>query len=92
MLILDSRNSLADYSFQVALEARPSKVYSKNGIKAAKNREGISVLHLISLSIVHKNNFFPGYTRQEIYLTFADMAVACAPSLDELSMLVSNCN
>ena len=54
MPILDSRKSLADYIFQVALEALPSWMYYNNGTKAAKIGGGFSSLQLIYLSIVHK--------------------------------------
>ena len=90
MPILDSIKSLDDYIFRVALMACTSLVYSNNGIKAAQNGLGFSVLQLISLSIVHRTNFLAGYTRKELDITIYDLAVSYAPSLNEISMIMYN--
>ena len=89
MPILDSSKYLADYIRQVALEDRPSLVYSKNYIKSAQTGGALSVLHMLSLTIVHTTNFLVGDTRGELDVTIADAAVVCVPSLNALSILVS---
>ena len=88
--ILDSSKDLADYISKVALVDRPSLVYSKNDIKAVQNGGGFSVLHLLSLTIVHTTNFLASDTRQEIDVTIYDASFICVPCLNILSMIMSN--
>ena len=56
--VLDSSKSLDGYIFQVPLKYCPSLVYSKNDIKAAQTGGVFSVLHVLSLPIVHTTNFW----------------------------------
>ena len=81
---------MADYISQVDLADRPSLVYSNNDIKAAKTGGGFNVLHLISLPIVHTNHFLACDTRQDLDVTIAEAEVVHSPSLNTLSMIMSN--
>ena len=64
-------------------------MYSNNYIKSAQTRGGFSVLQLLSLTIVH-TTFFSGDTRRELDVTIADVEVYYVPSLNALSLLISN--
>ena len=88
--ILYISKSLADYIYQVALAARPSLIYSNNDIKSAQTGKGFNVLQLISLPILHINNVLVGDTRRELDVTISDVAVVRSPSINSLSMLMSN--
>ena len=65
-------------------------MYSNNGIKAAQPGGGFSVLQLLSLPIIYTPIFLAGDTRRELDVTIADAAVVQSPSINALSVFMSN--
>ena len=78
-----------EYILQIVLVARPSLVYFNNDIKSAHSGVDFSVIQLLSQTIIRTTNFLEGDTRLELDVTITDMVEVCAPSLNELYMIMS---
>ena len=63
-------------------------MYSKNDIKAAQTGGGFSVLQLLSLPIVYKNNYLEVDNRWYIDVTIAETEVFQATSINAISMIM----
>ena len=63
---------------------------NSNDIKAVQTGGGFIVLYMLSLPIVYTTIFLAGDTRQDLDVTISYAGIIQSPSLNEISMIMSN--